>query len=98
MRPETYASCLRSDTARARTLNDQRSLEVGNTGEHGQDHAPGRCCRISPRFGYRTKTRPGVLYALCDFLSMPLQTRSYLLMCRQMAVLRFGAPDCPGSP
>jgi hypothetical protein len=65
--PETYASCLRSDTARARTLNDQGSLEVGNAGEHGQDHAPGRCCRISPRFGYRTKTRPSVLYALCDF-------------------------------
>jgi hypothetical protein len=31
-------------------------------------------------------------------LSTPLQTRSYLLMCSQMAVLRFGAPDCPGSP
>jgi hypothetical protein len=32
------------------------------------------------------------------FMSMPLRTRSYLLKRRQMAVLRFGAPDCPGSP
>jgi hypothetical protein len=31
-------------------------------------------------------------------LSMPLQIRRYLLKRRQMAVLRFGAPDCPGSP
>jgi hypothetical protein len=31
-------------------------------------------------------------------LSMPLQTRGYLLKLLQMAVLRFGAPDCPGSP
>src|ERR1700684_100143 len=29
---------------------------------------------------------------------MPLQTRSHLLKCCQMAALRFGAPDCPGSP
>jgi glutathione S-transferase len=31
-------------------------------------------------------------------MSMPLQTRSYLLKRRQMAVLRSCAPDCPGSP
>ena len=35
---------------------------------------------------------------LAMLLLTPLQIRSYLLMCIQMAVLRFGAPDCPGSP
>jgi hypothetical protein len=37
---------------------------------------------------------------LCDsvVLSMPLQIRSYLLKCSQMAVLCFGALDCPGRP
>jgi hypothetical protein len=29
---------------------------------------------------------------------MPLQIGSYLLKCSQMAVLCFGAPDCPGRP
>ena len=31
-------------------------------------------------------------------MSMPLQIRSYLLKCSQMAVLCFGALDCPGRP
>ena len=31
-------------------------------------------------------------------VSMPLQIRSYLLKCSQMAVLCFGALDCPGRP
>ena len=31
-------------------------------------------------------------------VSMPLQIRSYLLKRRQISVLGFGAPDCPGSP
>jgi hypothetical protein len=44
--------------------------------------------------------RPSALNAarVTTRLSMPLQTRSYLLKGCQMAVLGFGAPDCPGSP
>jgi putative transposase len=40
--------------------------------------------------------RPNQVWA--TDMSMPLQIRSYLLKCSQMAVLCFGALDCPGRP
>jgi hypothetical protein len=45
-----------------------------------------------------TATSTIVAAAAPVVLSLPLQIRSYLLKRCQMAVLRFGAPDCPGSP
>jgi hypothetical protein len=52
------------------------------------------------RFGRRSETlgETAAQQGTEDLVSTPLQTRNYLLKCCQMAVLRFGAPDCPGSP
>ncbi len=33
-----------------------------------------------------------------DQMSMPVEIRSYLPMCRLTANLRYDVPDCPGSP
>ena len=56
---------------------------------------PSRACPLSRRW---LDTVATLVSLQAEYVSMPLQIRSYLLKRRQISVLGFGAPDCPGSP
>ncbi len=66
-RPEAHPARLGRDPAGAGALHDQRPLEVGHAGEHGQHHAPGWRRRVGPWLGERAQARAGLLDALGDF-------------------------------
>ena len=48
------------------TVNDEGALKLGDAGEHGQHHAPGRRRRIGPRLGQAAQIGAGLLDALGD--------------------------------
>lgn len=72
-RPKPHPARLGSDPAGAGSLHDQGPLEIGDAGEHGQHHAPGRGGGIGPRFGQRAEASTGFLDALSDFQQVKVE-------------------------
>jgi len=62
--PELYPECLGRDAAVPGAANDERALELGDAGEQGQHHAPGRRRRVGPRLGQAAQAGAGLLDAL----------------------------------
>lgn len=58
---EADASLHGRDASAAGALLDQRPLELGDAGEHGQHHAPSGRCGVGP--GLAQRAQPGVSIA-----------------------------------
>ena len=65
--PKAHATLLRLSPPRARALVDQRSLELGDAGEHRQYHPARRRGRIGPGLGERTQAGASILKLFGDF-------------------------------
>ena len=61
---EAYATPHRRRAARSGALLDQRPLELGNAGKHGQHHASGRAGRVGP--GLAQERRPAPVSRSCS--------------------------------
>jgi hypothetical protein len=64
--PEAHAPSLGRGPTRARPLVDQRPLELGDPGEHGQHHPAGRRGRVGPGLGQRAQAGAALLQQLGD--------------------------------
>ena len=64
--PEAHAPSPGRGPTRARPLVDQRPLELGDPGEHGQHHPAGRRGRVGPGLAQRAQAGAGVAQQLGD--------------------------------
>jgi hypothetical protein len=63
---EAHAAPHRGRPPRAGALLDQRPLELGDAGEHGQHHPPGRAGGVGPGLAQRAQAGAGLAQLLGD--------------------------------
>ena len=57
---KSYSFLLRDDSSGTGAAKDQRALELGDAGKHGQHHATGRARCVRPRLGEATQAGTGI--------------------------------------